>query len=1017
MGTVLLPDVSGIQNFDISVSTGLFARWKRWLRAFQLFAAGKGVTDVDQKYALLLHTAGMNVQDIFFTLPEGAGEGAYEKAVSALDAYFTPLSNAPYERSIFRSMIQSSSETIEQYITRLRQRADTCDFGNQTAIDERIRDQIIDKCLSHHLRRKLLEKGRTLTLANVRSIAKAMEDSERQAESIEGQGQVNMIQSKGKQYGKNSFNSGNKSFNSGNKSTCTATCYSCGRESHIRTDPSCPARGKKCRKCKIVGHFDKVCKTKDKSKHGKIRQVVEQPQNNTDDEEYVFSMIGVNQINSVCENIVVNIGNVDLKMIIDSGASCNIMGINLWNYLKDNRVKCVSSKSTKSLFAYGSEEPLKIAGIFTATVQCNNRTLNDIEFVVIEGKGQALLSRNTAEQLGVLQLVHSVSEPGTIKDKYPECFTGVGKLKSFQLQIPIDPDVEPVIQPMRRVPFNLRDKLAKKLDELLDLDIIEHVNEPSQWVSPVVVVLKRSGDDIRLCVDMRQANTAVKRVRHPIPTIDELLQEVNSSKVFSKLDVTWAYHQIELKPEIREITTFVTHKGLFRYKRLMFGISCAPELYQNIMQQVLQGCEGVHNIMDDIIVHASNQVEHDKCVENVVRVLQDKGITLNNDKCEFNMSKVVFMGHVLSGRGIGPADVKVQAVVEARDPRTSAEVRSFLGLVNYSARFISDLATISAPLRALTRKNATFTWGKDEQRSFDELKRRLANAETLGYYDKSALTKVIADASPGGLGAVLIQEQNGELRIISYASRSLSDTERRYSKTEKEALALVWACERFHVYIYGSQFELLTDHKPLECIYSTKSKVCARIERWVLRMQPYTYTVRYIPGPKNIADSLSRLIKEGKTSDNRENVTEEYVKFVAQESTPVAMTTREIERASENDPELKAVRECLVNSQWHRIEFKEYLPIRSELCSIGQLVLRGTRIAIPISLREQVLQLAHEGHPGIVVMKTRLRSKVWWPRIDKSIEKFCRSCYGCQLVSQPSKPEPLKRTELPSAPW
>ncbi|CAG2215593.1 unnamed protein product [Mytilus edulis] len=629
MGSVLLPDVSGIQNFDISDSTGLSARWKRWLRAFQLFAAGKGVTDVDQKYALLLHTAGMNVQDIFFTLPEGAGEGAYEKAVSALDAYFTPLSNAPYERSIFRSMIQSSSETIEQYITRLRQRADTCDFGNQNAIDERIRDQIIDKCLSHHLRRKLLEKGRTLTLANVRSIAKAMEDSERQAKSIEGQGQVNMIQSKGKQYGKNSFNSGNKSFNSGNKSTCTATCYSCGREGHIRTDPSCPARGKKCRKCKIVGHFDKVCKTKDKSKHGKIRQVVEQPQNNTDDEEYVFSMIGVNQINSVCENIVVNIGNVNLKMIIDSGASCNIMGINLWNYLKDNHVKCVSSKSTKSLFAYGSEEPLKIAGIFTATVQCNNRTLNDIEFVVIEGKGQALLSRNTAEQLGVLQLVHSVSEPGTIKDKYPECFTGVGKLKSFQLQIPIDPDVEPIIQPMRRVPFNLRDKLGKKLDELLDLDIIEHVNEPSQWVSPVVVVPKRS----------------------------------------------------------------------------------------------------------------------------------------------------------------------------------------------------------------------------------------------------------------------------------------------------------------------------------------------------------------------------------------------------AQESTPVAMTTREIERASENDPELKAVRECLVHSQWHRIEFKEYLPIRSELCAIGQLVLRGTRIVIPISLREQVLQLAHEGHPGIVVMKTRLRSKVWWPGIDKSIEKFCRSCYGCQLVSQPSKPEPLKRTELPSAPW
>ena len=141
---------------------------------------------------------------------------------------------------------------------------------------------------------------------------------------------------------------------------------------------------------------------------------------------------------------------------------------------------------------------------------------------------------------------------------------GVEKLKSFQLEISIDPEVKPVIQPLRRIPFNLRDKVEKTLNELLDLDIIERVEEPSSWVSPVVCVLKRSGVDIRLCVDMRVVNTSVKRVRHPIPTIDELLQDMNSSKIFSKLDVTWAYHQIELKPESREITTFVTHQGLLR---------------------------------------------------------------------------------------------------------------------------------------------------------------------------------------------------------------------------------------------------------------------------------------------------------------------------------------------------------------------------------------------------------------------------------------------------------------------
>ena len=219
------------------------------------------------------------------------------------------------------------------------------------------------------------------------------------------------------------------------------------------------------------------------------------------------------------------------------------------------------------------------------------------------------------------------------------------------------------------------------------------------------------------------------------------------------------------------------------------------------------------------------------------------------------------------------------------------------------------------------------------------------------------------------------------------------------------------------MYLYGTDFELLTDHKPLECIFSTKSKPCARIERWVLRMQPYTYKVKYIPGKQNTADSLSRLLKKSSEEPVRRNVAQEYIRFVASEATPIAMSTRDIERASEDDPELQEVRNCLLDGKWQNISFKEYLPIRNELSAIGKLVLRGTRIIIPESLRDQVLELAHEGHPGIVSMKRRLRTKVYWPGIDKHIEKSCKSCYGCQLVSQPSKPEPMTRTEMPSAPW
>ena len=239
----------------------------------------------------------------------------------------------------------------------------------------------------------------------------------------------------------------------------------------------------------------------------------------------------------------------------------------------------------------------------------------------------------------------------------------------------------------------------------------------------------------------------------------------------------------------------------------------------------------------------------------------------------------------------------------------------------------------------------------------------------------SAKTQVITDASPVGLGAVLVQEQNGENRVICYASRSLTDVERRFSQTEKEALCIVWACERLHPYLYGVQFELLTDHKPLEFIYSPKSKPCARIERWVLRMQQNKYTVRWIPGKSNIADALSRLlpntVRQASPGD-----ADEYIRFVAEESTPKAISTRDIERASDIDPELCSIRQCLLTGRWYTVENKQYLPVRFELSAIGKLVLRGTRIVVPESLRDKILKVAHEGHPGIVNMKKILRGKV-----------------------------------------
>ena len=291
---------------------------------------------------------------------------------------------------------------------------------------------------------------------------------------------------------------------------------------------------------------------------------------------------------------------------------------------------------------------------------------------------------------------------------------------------------------------------------------------------------------------MRRANEAIVRKRHPIPTMEELLHD--GSTVFSKIDLKWGFHQILLSEESRHVTTFVTHRGLYRYKRLMFGVTSAPEKYQQIIRDVLKGCAGVVNIADDLILHGKDIEDHDVRLFAVFDRLSEVGLTVNGDKCQFRLTKLTFFGHELTNNGINPSEEKVAAIRDARPPKDASEVRCFMGLVQYSAKFMPDLLSIAKPIQELTRNGVTFKWAAEKQRSFQELKKLITQAETLAYYQVGCRTRIVPDASPVGLGAVLTRQQVGVWRVISYAWRSLSDVECRYSQTEKEALALVWAC-------------------------------------------------------------------------------------------------------------------------------------------------------------------------------------------------------------------------------
>ena len=298
-------------------------------------------------------------------------------------------------------------------------------------------------------------------------------------------------------------------------------------------------------------------------------------------DDYIFGL----KCRELNDQINVFVGDTKIPMMVTSGSSCNVIDKILWLKLKNT---CSEPGRLydfyRNIYAYGSENPSKIIGAFKSDVSWGETRLKNVEFVVYDGNCNSLLVNQTVTQLVVLKIlndsdVNAVEITRDILTDYNTCFEGFGKLKDFALKLHVDDTISRVCQTLRRIPFNLRDELTGKLNELESLDIREKVNGPTNWVSPVII-LPKTNNDIQLCVDMRRASTDITRIRYPIPTIEKILQDLIQSKVFSKLDVKWAYHQIVLAPDSRDITTFVTHNGLYRYKRLMFGINCAPEMYQ-----------------------------------------------------------------------------------------------------------------------------------------------------------------------------------------------------------------------------------------------------------------------------------------------------------------------------------------------------------------------------------------------------------------------------------------------------
>ncbi|XP_022803357.1 uncharacterized protein K02A2.6-like [Stylophora pistillata] len=506
-------------------------------------------------------------------------------------------------------------------------------------------------------------------------------------------------------------------------------------------------------------------------------------------------------------------------------------------------------------------------------------TSADVQFYVVHGGAGNLMSYQTATDLGLLDIVNSVSSSeasNNIIKQYDDRFHGLGKMKRKIAKLHINQEVKALAQKHKRIPFNLRDQVEADIRKLEELDIIEKAEGPTPWVSPIVIVPKKTG--IRICVDMRAANEAIERERHPVPTIEDLIVDLNGSTVFSKIDLNQGYHQLELDNSSRSITTFATHLGLYRYKRLSFGINSASEIFQKAVEEALQGIPGARNISDDIIVFGKYQHDLDIALQAVLQRIRDCNLTANPDKCLLNQSSIDFFGHCFTAEGISLDQGKAESLLNACPPKNVNEARSSLGMAQYLSRFIKNFASISAPIRQLTCKDAKWVWGPQQQQAFDSLKANMiARPNLMKYFDPLLETELVVAASPNGLRAILTQvSPTNERHVIAYASRSLTDCESRYSQTAREALAAVWGVENFHLYLYGSTFCIATDHKPLEAIFNKKFRMKHQRTKHYNVYQKYYYHNNGISGHQGIVKTKC-LLRESVWIPGMDRMVEEMV--------------------------------------------------------------------------------------------------------------------------------------------
>lgn len=974
-------------NIEPFVPSGDFEAYEE--RLVQFFLYNK--VEEDKKVPLFITIMGPETYKILKSLliPDAPSTKDFKTLLATLKAHFSPKLNKRSERFKFSKTVQRDGETITEFIIKLKAHAQSCVFGDY--LDDALADKFIVGLRNENIQQALLNKG-DVKFEDYCSVALNMEMSEKESKAIQPLPQYMVRTSNHRQKSPSMFKrSPHKRSQSPHPNKGNSSCNKCGR-SH---KGECPARNWRCFSCDVVGHTSKVC-----SKKGKK----------------------INKINSVSSyseaaKVLVKIDDKELLMEVDTGACSSIISKDEYNS-KFSHIKI--QKCTQN-FSTVTGQSIQIVGKIDVTVEFENlQYILELFIIEAEKAFNPLLGRDwlnalvpnwrsklllTSEDQSI-KVVNDKNLLSEIKVKFPKIvsFEVDSSIENFTADIQLEENSVPIFHKAYSVPFKSKDKINTELDRLLSLKIIEPVRY-SNWASPIVAVPKSNGD-IRICVDAKVTiNKYVKTEHYPLPRIDDIFASLAKCNYFCIIDLVAAYQQLMLSENSKEFLTINTHRGLFRYNRLAFGVSSAPSIFQQCMDSILVNMNKVACYLDDIIVGG---ISVEECKENlflVLKRLNDHNVQINLEKSKMLETCVKYLGHTLKSNTISPNPDKIKALVDAPAPKDVPQLQSYLGLLNYYGKFIPNLSGELADLYSLLRKDVTFEWNEKQRLCFENSKLLIQKHNVLELYDPSKPLVVACDASPYGVGAILSQVTNGVEKPVLMGSSTLSPAERNFSQLHREALAIIFGIKLFHKYIYGHEFTICTDHQALREIFSPKkgtpSVAAARLQRWAVILSMYNYKIEYRKGhDMRNADALSRLPLSSSTNVDSGRINSLNLN---DESCPIDV--KKIQEHMKQDKVLSTVYDFIIKGWPNKIplDLQPYYSKRNSLCTEDGCLYYMNRIVIPLSLQKDILKTLHDNHLGIVRMKMVARSYVWWYKIDQSIEEYVKGCLICQQTQNVPK--------------